>query len=405
MRFFAAILGALALSACAAVPGGHGPGTAPPSPPEAQLPPRISRGPDVASLAISEAQADRALRSFVESCPKLLAREDDSELTRAEDWRGVCEAATTIAPGNALAFFRDRFETVRIADGKAFLTGYYEPEIRGSRERRVGYDQPVFAMPGDLIRDPNWTGDGRAPLGKMTADGFKPYDDRAEIVAGSLLPSNTPLVYRDGVDYPPPAADGRAPVIAWAADPVEFFFLQIQGSGLLRLPDGGIMRIGYAGQNGRGYTAIGAVMREQGLLGDGPGQYPGSMQGLMQYIREHPVEGAALMNRNQSWIFFREVVGDGPYGALNVPVRARASVAADPAFTPLGAPVWLDVDRAEADGLWIAQDTGGAIKGANRFDTFWGNGEDARRIAGGMTARGDALVLLPKGVPARLLTQ
>ena len=404
MRRIASILSALALASCAAVPEGHGPGTAP-APPAQALPPAVSRGPDIAALSITQEQAARALASFRESCPKLLARDDRSRLTTAEDWRAACSAAAAAKPGAALTFFRTQFDAARIGDGKAFVTGYYEPEIRGSRDRRVGYDQPVFGMPRDLIRDPNWTGDGRAPLGKQTPEGFRPYDERAEIMAGSLLPSNTPLISRNGVDYPPPATDGRAPVLAWAADPVEFFFLQVQGSGLLRLPDGGLMRIGYAGQNGRGYTGIGGVMRERGLIGDGPGQYPGSMQGIMQYIHEHPVEGAELMNLNQSWVFFREITGDGPFGALNVPVRARASVAADPAFTPLGAPVWLDLDRAEADGLWIAQDTGGAIKGANRFDTFWGNGEDARRIAGGMSGRGDALVLLPKGVLTRLLAR
>jgi len=143
-------------------------------------------------------------------------------------------------------------------------------------------------------------------------------------------------------------------------------------------------------------------MRKQGLIGIGPGQYPGSMQGIVQYIHDHPVEGQALMDQNRSYVFFRELTGDGPLGALSVPVRAQSSVAADPRFVPLGAPVWLDLDRREADGLWIAQDTGGAIKGANRFDTFWGAGEQARTIAGGMSGRGVALILVPKGTAARL---
>jgi membrane-bound lytic murein transglycosylase A len=126
------------------------------------------------------------------------------------------------------------------------------------------------------------------------------------------------------------------------------------------------------------------------------------MQGIMQYIRAHPAEGRALMRENRSWVFFRELKGDGPLGALGVPVRAESSVAADPAFVPLGAPVWLDLDRSEANGLWIAQDTGGAIKGANRFDTFWGTGDNASRIAGGMSASGRALILVPKGTLTRL---
>jgi len=125
----------------------------------------------------------------------------------------------------------------------------------------------------------------------------------------------------------------------------------------------------------------------------------------MQYIRERPEEGRALMEQNRSWVFFKLLQGDGPLGALNVPVRAGNSVAADPRFVPLGAPVWLDLDRREANGLWIAQDTGGAIKGANRFDTFWGAGPQARMIAGGMSGRGHALVFIPKGTLARLGTR
>ena len=122
----------------------------------------------------------------------------------------------------------------------------------------------------------------------------------------------------------------------------------------------------------------------------------------MQYLRDHPQEGRDLMRLNQSWVFFRELTGDAPVGALGVPVRPQASVAADPNFVPLGAPVFLSLDRAQASGLWVAQDTGGAIKGANRFDTFWGAGTDARQIAGGMSGRGQAFLLLPKGTLYRL---
>jgi membrane-bound lytic murein transglycosylase A len=219
-------------------------------------------------------------------------------------------------------------------------------------------------------------------LGRYDEGGeFVLYDERAQIMSGSL--------------------EGRAPIIAYAADPVEFFFLQIQGSGLLRLPDGSLMRIGYAGQNGRGYTGIGRVLRENGQIGPGT-PYATSMQGIMQFIRENPEEGEEVMNLNKSWIFFRELDTDGPLGSLEVPVYARDSVAVDPRFVPYGAPVWLDLERDVADGLWIAQDTGGAIKGANRFDTFWGAGPQAREIAGGMSARGNALVLLPKSAAARL---
>ena len=347
----------------------------------------LSAGPNIGSLGIQSGDAGTALASFLESCPKLVARHDQSGLTNREDWRPACDAARTWPASDALRFFTTYFESARIGDGKAFATGYFEPEILGSRTRRPGYEVPVYRLPPDLVRD--WPADmamsertGRAPLGRKDASGnHVPYYERAEIERGALA--------------------GRNLEIAWAADPIEFFFLQIQGSGLLRLPDGSLMRIGYAGQNGREYVGIGSVMRERGLLGDGPGQYAGSMQGIVQYLRDYPEAGADLMRLNKSWIFFRELTTDGPLGALEVPVRRGSSVAADPAYVPLGAPVWLDLDRDVADGLWIAQDTGGAIKGANRFDTFWGNGPQAREIAGGMSGRGQALVLLPKGTLAR----
>ena len=348
----------------------------------------VALGPSLAGLNVADADARGALASFIESCPKLLAREDASGLTRREDWAGACERARSAVPSRARAFFAEEFTPVQIGDGKAFATGYFEPEIAGSRTRRPGYEVPVYAMPSDLVR--GWPDDvkpsertGRPPLGRYDERGrFVLYHDRAAIEDGAL--------------------QGKVPVIAWAADPVEFFFLQIQGSGRLRTPEGDVIRIGYAGQNGREYVGIGGLMRERGLLGSGPGKYSGSMQGIMAYIRENPAEGRALMRENKSWIFFSELKGDGPLGALGVPVRRENSVAADPAFVPLGAPVWLDLDRREANGLWVAQDTGGAIKGANRFDTFWGAGEDARAIAGGMSGRGRAFVLLPKEAAARL---
>ncbi|MGB3711043.1 MAG: murein transglycosylase A [Erythrobacter sp.] len=390
--FVTIAVAALALASCARVVPESRPATAaaPPATVSATSAAMAGaiRGPAVASLGLAADKARAALASFVESCPQLLRRDDQSGLTRSADWQPACAAARTWPASYAPRFFATQFEAVRVGDGAAFATGYFEPEIAGSRTRRPGYDVPVYAMPADLVRA--WPAEtpadertGRPPLGRYDAEGnFVLYYERAEIEAGAL--------------------EGRAPIIGWAADPVEFFFLQIQGSGRLLTPEGDVIRIGYAGQNGRGYTGIGGVMRERGLLGDGPGQYAGSMQGIMAYIRENPVEGRELMQLNKSWVFFRELEGDGPIGSLGVPVRPRVSVAADPAFVPLGAPVWLDFDRNEADGLWIAQDTGGAIKGANRFDTFWGAGARAREIAGGMSARGTALVLLPPTAIARL---
>lgn len=344
-------------------------------------------GPPIESLGITQPDAASALASFRESCPRLLARSDASGLTRAADWQQACTAAEKWPASEAARFFAINFEAVKVGDGKAFATGYYEPEIAGVRTRQPGFDVPVYALPPDLVRarpgDAPPNANGTMPLGRYDEAGkFVPYYDRGQIYDGALA--------------------GKGLEIAWAADRVEMFFLQIQGSGRLRAPDGSVIRIGYAGQNGQAYTGIGSVMRQRGLLGTGPGQYSGSMQGIMQYVRENPAAGDALMRENKSFVFFRELTGDGPLGALGVPVRRESSVAADPAFVPLGAPVWLKLDRPEASGLWVAQDTGGAIKGANRFDTFWGAGEDSREIAGGMTGRGEALLLLPKGTLARL---
>ncbi|AGH50792.1 MltA domain-containing protein [Sphingomonas sp. MM-1] len=364
--------------------------TLPPAPAPLAAPPAgataqqqgVRPGPAVTALGISDAEARSALAAFRISCRSLVRRTDNSGLTRGADWQPACDAAASWRDGDAINFFPRYFETAIVGEGKAFATGYYEPEIKGSRTRRTGYEVPIYGRPDDLIEvDLGLFADdlkGRRIRGQAKDGKLIRYPDRAAIVGGAI--------------------DGRAPVIAWAADPIEFFFLQVQGSGLIDLPDGGRMRVGYDTQNGREYTGIGAFMRDRGLLQ--PGQ--SSMQGIMATLRAMPDGGASIMNENKSFVFFRELFGPGPLGALGLPVTGRTTVAADPAFVPLGAPVFLALDRVEATGLWVAQDTGGAIKGANRFDTFWGAGEDARRIAGGMSGRGNAWLLLPKGSVARL---
>jgi membrane-bound lytic murein transglycosylase A len=328
-----------------------------------------------------------ALAAFRQSCPRLLARADHSGLTRPQDWQPACAAAANWPAEDAAAFFTSQFEAVTVGSGATYVTGYFEPRIAGARSHQPGFDVPVYGVPPDLVHarpgDAPLKSNGQTPFGRYDETGhFLPYYERADIIAGRLA--------------------GQGLEIAWAADPVEFYFLQVQGSGQLVAPDGSVMRIGYAADNGQNYTGIGAIMRNEGLIGTAPGQYPGSMQGIMQYLRDHPEAGAALMNQNKSWVFFREITGDGPLGALGVPVRAHVSLAADPLFVPLGAPVFLLLDRPTANGLWVAQDTGGAIKGANRFDSFWGSGADARLTAGGLASRGSAWVLLPKGALARL---
>jgi len=350
----------------------------------APAPPPIAPKPTTALQAgvaiagpqpLEEAAAQRALEAFRLSCPLLVKRADATRLTSTGQWDALCAEASVVTPGGAALFFRDSFEWVRVGDGKAFATGYFEPEIAGSRIRIAGYDTPVYALPPDLIRCTR--ADGTEGRGRIDPTGqCLTYYTRAEIDDGALV--------------------GKGLEIGWAADPVALFFLEIQGSGRLRQPDGSVMRIGYAGQNGQAYLAIGKLLRERGALEPGKA----TMAAIVGWIAAHPAEGRALMRENASYIFFRELTGPGPLGALGVPATPRGSVAADPAFVPLGAPVYLAMDRPEASGLWIAQDTGGAIKGANRVDTFWGAGDEAKALAGGMAANGQAWILVPKGTVA-----
>jgi membrane-bound lytic murein transglycosylase A len=328
---------------------------------------------------VTQLDASRALQAFRTSCPALLKRQDQSGLTGAQDWTAVCAESATVTPANAAAFFRDRFDWISVGQGKAFATGYYEPEIAGSRTPQPGY-VPIYKAPADLLRCTRPDGQtGRGRIDETGVCGL--YYTRAEIEDGILA--------NKGLE------------IAWAADPVDLFFLEIQGSGRVRFPDGSVMRLGYADQNGREYVAIGRLLRERAILPPGGA----NMQAIRDWMRANPDQGKALMRENLSYIFFRELTGPGPLGALNVPVSPRATVAADPKFVPLGAPVFLALDRPEAYGFWVAQDTGGAIKGANRFDTFWGAGVEATQLAGGMSANGVALILVPKGTASVARTQ
>ncbi|GAA4812695.1 murein transglycosylase A [Sphingosinicella ginsenosidimutans] len=366
-----------ALASCVAPRRGPPEVTPPPPPPApaSAIALGVRPGPPLPSL--DPARAAAALRSFLVSCPSLVSRADASGLATGDDWRPLCGEAASLAPGAAAGFFAARFELAEVGDGSAFATGYYEPEIRASRVRQPGYEVPIYARPPDLLTaDPRTGARGR---GRIDADGnYVLYYDRGEIEDGALA--------------------GRGLEIAWAADPVELFFLQIQGSGRLRLPDGSLMRIGYADQNGRDYVAIGRLLRERGLI-----QGPIGMRQIVDWLHAHPAEGDALMRENRSYVFFRELTGPGPLGALGRPVTPGISVAADPAFVPLGAPVLLqDMDNPRADGIWIAQDTGGAIRGPNRFDTFWGAGPEALETAGSMQSHGRAYILLPRGRLARL---
>jgi len=397
VRFFAraGLAASLALLAACATrptpspePSAAAPAPAPLPPQPAPLPPPSPVGRNAVETGIKlEAprvlaadEAARALAAFRASCPAVSTRTDASGLTQAADWRPLCAQAATLDQSFAPGFFYYGFDWVKVGDGRAFATGYYEPEIEGSRTPQPGY-VPIYRLPPDLVRctkADGTTGRGRIdPTGNCVL-----YFTRAEIEDGALA--------------------GKGLELAWAKDPVDLFFLEIQGSGRIHFDDGTEMRVGYAGQNGRDYVAIGRLLRERAILPPGGA----NMESIKAWIRANPDQGRALMRENLSYVFFKELTGPGPLGALNVPVTPQATVAADPNYTPLGAPIYLaKADRHEIDGLWVAQDTGGAIKGPNRFDTFWGAGPEAVAIAGGMSATGEALILIPKGTAARALAQ
>lgn len=273
------------------------------------------------------------------------------------DWRALCAVASEIP--SAKAFFELFFRPVLIEDGEpALFTGYFEPELKGSRSPTDRYRYPVYAMP---------------PEARVS----RPWFTRREILQSGVM-------------------DGRGLEIAWVDDPVELFFLQVQGSGRISLSNGSTIRVGYSGSNGRKYRSIGAELVRRGTYS--PDQV--SAQVIRNWVKRNPVEGAELLFQNPSYVFFREVSEVppelGPLGAMNRSITKMRTIAVDPSFVPLGAPVWIEKDgRNPLRRLMVAQDTGSAIKGAQRADVFFGTGDRAGRQAGTLRDPGRLLVLMP----------
>ena len=264
------------------------------------------------------------------------------------------------------------------------VTGYYEPLLRGSRQRSATFSQAVLGVPPDLLTielaDVLPDLKGMRLRGRLQGNKVIPYYARADINAREAN-------YADRV-------------LLWVDDAVELFFLQIQGSGRVKLPDGSMVRIGYADQNGHPYQAIGRVLAERGELKI----EQTSMQGIQAWARANPEKLSDVLNANPSYVFFREVQAkgdEGPQGAMGVPLSAERSIAVDPRQVPLGAPVFLATTQpasaAPLRRLVLAQDTGGAIRGVVRADFFWGFGADAGSQAGKMKQQGQMWVLLPPG--------
>lgn len=315
-----------------------------------------------------------------------------SAIGRRPEWREVCDAARALGdtPSNRQArrYFEKHFtpwQAVNADHGReGMVTGYYEPVIDGSRRPGERYRWPVYGPPTDMI---SVELAGQHPdlrhlrlRGRLVGNRLVPYWSRAEIAAmGEAFP---------------------AEVLFWAADPIDLFFLQVQGSGQLRLEDGSRVRIGYAEHNGHPYASIGRWLVERGELA----LEQASMQGIREWARNHPARLQELLNANPSYVFFRELplTDDGPVGALGVPLTAGRSLATDPRYIPLGAPVFLatthPLSERPLQRLMLAQDTGSAIKGAVRADFYWGSGPEAGEQAGRMRQTGRMWVLLPKGM-------
>lgn len=339
-----------------------------------------------------------ALNAFRKSCRSLERRQDISGLTRPGDWTAVCAAAHAAGSTTqeARRFFETHFATLRIGEsasaGVGLNTGYYEPELAGARSWSMEYSVPLYRRPPELVdvdlgifRE---SLRGQRIAGRIEGNKLIPYADRGQIEEGALK--------------------NRGLELAWVRDPYEAFFLHIQGSGRVRLPDGSIVRVGYDGQNGHQYQGMGRLLLDRGMLA--PGQ--ATMQGIIAWARANPEKAREIMRENRSFVFFRELTGDGPLGAMGIALTPETSVATDPRFIPLGVPLWLQSaypnpqDRRQhlpLARLMVAQDTGGAIKGPNRLDLFWGAGENAAMIAGGLAWRGITTLLLPKPTVQRLL--
>ena len=323
-----------------------------------------------------------ARAAFRRSCT-ILAAKPPSEMIgdyagTAADWQKVCAKDT----GDARGFFGKNFTPYAIS-GEGLFTGYYEPQIQGSRSRHGAYQTPVYALPADLIRvdlgqfAPQFKSEHIS--GRLSGQTLVPYATRAEIDAKGL---------------------STARILFWCDDPVALFFLQIQGSGRVRFDDGSSARIAYAGENGRTYTAIGRV-----LLADKQLEKDKiSLASIRAWLKAHPKLARGVMEANQSFIFFQEaVLGDtalGSPGTQGVRLTPLGSMAVDLRKNVLGAPYYVAADPVRA--LLIAQDTGGAIRGAVRGDIFFGFGGKAEQQAGDMKSQGRMFVLLPNDVAARL---
>lgn len=341
-----------------------------------------------------------ALKTFLVSCGPLKKRGVDAAMTggfagTAGDWQKICDSAALVPENDARAakiFFESAFTPYAVHGAKGsdgLFTGYYQPLLRGSVTKKAPYLTPLYTRPADLVSvnlgDFSDELKGKSVQGRVVGENLVPYHSRAEIEKGALDAA-------------------RVPAVVYVDDAVDAFFLHIQGSGLVQLDDGRVMQVGYAAQNGRSYHAVGKTLVERGVLA----KEDVSMQSIRAWLENNPDQAAGLMELNPSYVFFRELKDGGPLGAQGVPLTAGRSLAVDKNKFPYGMPLYLDAaepDAGRLQKLMVAQDTGGAIKGAVRGDYFWGAGDTAADKAGRMKSAGAFYALVPKAVriPAEYL--
>lgn len=329
---------------------------------------------------------DASLASFRSSCAALAGNPPQTVMAYAGtvgDWAPVCGAAQSAGRD----FFESQFTPYAI-NGDALFTGYYEPRISGSRSQHGAFQTPVYGLPSDLVSVDLGqflpTQKGEHISGRLSGQTLVPYPDRAQIDAQGLA---------------------NAKILFWCDDPVAVFFLQIQGSGRVTFDDGSTARVAFAGGNGRPYTAIGRALIQNGALT----RDNVSLATIRDWLKKNPQLARGVMELDQSFVFFQEApLGDialGSPGTLGVPLTPLASLAVDARLHPLGAPFYVAAGGPDpVSALMIAQDTGGAIRGAARADIFFGFGPQAETRAGAMKAPGTLYVLLPNRIAANLGT-
>lgn len=324
-----------------------------------------------------------AFQSFIKSCDAIMRRKSEDPISgltkiggKSAEWQQICVAALTSeveSDHEAKDFFEKWFAVYSIHDGNGKntgrMTGYYEIELQGSKKQTKQYKYPIYRAPPDIEK-------------LKGCNGFC----HASINRGALKNKKLEIV--------------------WVDSKARAFFLHIQGSGIVKLPNGEEVKLGYACQNGFPYTAVGSTLKKYGI------NQPCSATEIMEWLDKNPKQGLRIMEENKSYVFFREIYGESPLGAQGIPLKGERSIAIDAKLYPYGAPFWLETKLPNTkysnsstpyNRLMIAQDTGGAIKGAIRADIFFGRGKKAETLASGTSSIGKYYILLPKSVPVPII--